>query len=605
MATIKELVISVKTKFDASSLKVSVDNIKTQFKSIKDPVVKPIVDSSKIKASIASIKNSYKSGLSEMQTIGVGLSLVEITKQAVEFDKALMGVKKQVADVVDDAGKFTPLGNSIVTDIRNIAKESGISASVIASIYEEGGKAGVQGQQDLKKYAMQVVQLKAAFDLTQESLPEFTRKIGQYRAAMGLSVDQTGEFTDQLNYLDDQIANVSGENLLDFAMRTSSIVKNANFSREFQLAFGAIGESIGQVPEVLATSFNNIIPKLQTAKATFKKNDPFLAIGMNAAQVQEGMVKNADQTMINILTNANKLTGSKRAEFFNAMAGTEHQTKFAAMAAHVGELGDAITKANSDMAKNSAQKEYVKIQQSVSGQLDTLLTNLKDISLSIGQAVLPALLSLTSALTPIIQAVGEFAKNNQWLVQSILAVLGVAVGFKVGAIALTAIVGGLGTGISVLTTIVTAIISPISTLVKVFNLLKIAMATNPIGVLIVGLTTLAGVIYMVYENWDSFVSFFSKTWDKIKAGFETVKEFMGFGGVEVNNTQTNVVNKIPQQAQQQLLTNNNTRSSTINDNKTININVASNGSATQGKDISNIVQQQNRNNFAYASGGLR
>lgn len=53
--------------------------------------------------------------------------------------------------------------------------------------------------------------------------------------------------------------------------------------------------------------------------------------------------------------------------------------------------------------------------------------------------------------------------------------------------------------------------------IKAFSL---ALVTTPIGWIILGITALAGAVYLIYRNWDGIAEWFSGMWDRVVAFFD-------------------------------------------------------------------------------------
>ncbi|UZZ12195.1 phage tail tape measure protein [Ectopseudomonas mendocina] len=50
--------------------------------------------------------------------------------------------------------------------------------------------------------------------------------------------------------------------------------------------------------------------------------------------------------------------------------------------------------------------------------------------------------------------------------------------------------------------------------------LSLALLTTPIGWIILGITALAGAVYLIYRNWDGIAEWFSGLWSRVKAFFD-------------------------------------------------------------------------------------
>lgn len=608
---VKELLIAVKAQFDKSSFNQSVNSIKKQLENIKQPTVKPKID-------MSGLKNAYKSGLSEMQTLGLGLGLIGITKEAIEFEDHMSGIAKQVSGARDASGNLTQTYKDMESAVRRLAKTSPMSANDIADIVTAGARMNV-ATEDLELFTKTAIKMGTAFEAP---AGEIADQMGKIANVFKIPVSNIEGLAGAINYLDDNAISKGGD-IINVLQRAGGAASSIGLSATNVAALGSTFLSMGKAPEIAGTAINSMITTLSTLDTKNSGTiETFKSLGLNVQSFKTQFAKDAQGGITTILTALSKLNNSQRIQASTDLFGRNFGDDIITIAGNMDEYNRQLELANSQKAKASLDAEYQNRLKTTSAQLEIFKNNLMDIVITVGQAVLPALVSMTNAVMPIITAIGEFAKNNEWLIQSFIALIGIAVGFKVGAIALTAVTSGLGTAITVLTGIVRFATAGVGLFSTAFRVLTAVMIANPIGAVIVGLVALGAIIYTVYQNWDSFVSFFSSTIDKIKSGFESVKNFLGMGtgdtSVDINqnkntnfiskipqNTQSNPVAQLPQQAQQQVLNTNSNKSTTVNDNKVINVNVASNGSGTQAKDIGNILQQQNKNNFAYASGGIR
>ncbi len=110
---------------------------------------------------------------------------------------------------------------------------------------------------------------------------------------------------------------------------------------------------------------------------------------------------------------------------------------------------------------------------------------LDSVSSKFGQALLPALNSVVTALVPLVNTVAEFVAANPNLVQGLAA----------GALAFTAMRGAV-TGV-----------------VGVMELLKAGLLTSPIGLVALGIAVAAGLLV---AYWQPISGFFNKLWEGIK-----------------------------------------------------------------------------------------
>ena len=182
---------------------------------------------------------------------------------------------------------------------------------------------------------------------------------------------------------------------------------------------------------------------------------------------------------------------------------------------------------------------------------------LDDIGITIGEAVLPGLISFWESTKPVVLAIGEFAKANPSIIAWTVGIVGAGLGMKLFAgvmlygismvrslitsfriahstirawrllvsskIALGSLssVGGLFVKIgSVAATagkiLMTSLLGGLKTVGTTLLWLGRALLMNPIGLIV---TAIAGAGYLIYRYWTPIKSFFVNLWADIKAAF--------------------------------------------------------------------------------------
>ncbi|MHC8390569.1 phage tail tape measure protein [Pseudomonas sp. MDT2-39-1] len=179
---------------------------------------------------------------------------------------------------------------------------------------------------------------------------------------------------------------------------------------------------------------------------------------------------------------------------------------------------DGIKKAiaaQDELAKKAMALKGLKVPKVVSGETSANLAkfnrSLDDITLKIGQALLPAVNGIVTALTPVVTAIGQFAANNPYLVEGLAAA---AVAFTVVTVAAM----GFATVMGILT-------SPIG--------LMAAAIAAAVAIIVIGAR-------LMIDNWASISGFFSGLWTSISAatdvGISTIKQ--GWNKLGTGMTQT-------------------------------------------------------------------
>lgn len=220
-------------------------------------------------------------------------------------------------------------------------------------------------------------------------------------------------------------------------------------------------------------------------------------------------------------------------------------------------------------AKGVVDADYERRIKTAQGVQDRFNASLQNLSITIGNALLPALGTLLDTIEPIIGKFAEFADAHPELVSNIMLAVGGMVAFK-GALSAIRFVGLLGKGgaLSLLSMGLNTVgvvgarllgaasasialqsslaamggqslsivgkmavglkgmlfaIPGMQTMVGAIRAIGAALLANPIGLIIAGI---AGAAYLIYRNWETVGPWFSKMWDSVKGFFSGFKDFV-------------------------------------------------------------------------------
>jgi TP901 family phage tail tape measure protein len=204
-------------------------------------------------AGFKAVANSQMWQAAAVAAAGVGVAIGLSVRAAVDFERSLSDVRK-VVDGLESPAALAQIKSEII----DLSSRMPIAAKGFAEIYAAAGAAGV-AKSDLKGFAEMVATVATAFDMT---AAEAGKSLAQMQVALGLPLDGLRQLADQINYLENSVANVSASALVDFVARAGAMGKIAGLAAEETAGFGAAMISMGFETEVAATSFNNMIRAL-------------------------------------------------------------------------------------------------------------------------------------------------------------------------------------------------------------------------------------------------------------------------------------------------------------------------------------------------------
>ena len=178
------------------------------------------------------------------------------------------------------------------------------------------------------------------------------------------------------------------------------------------------------------------------------------------------------------------------------------------------DLDKYMSIANEEFDKGTAlQEEFDEASKSVGFAIQKVISELKDTSDAIGNALKPAIMDISDKFTEWLGKVQTFVQEHPKVVQGITGIVTAAMAF--GGIALVvgkfvSAIGGIVSGIGTAISAVSGIASAISGLGGVIGLL-----TNPITLVIAGIAAFAAAFVYCWNNVDGFK-------EKVTEAFHTV-----------------------------------------------------------------------------------
>jgi hypothetical protein len=126
-------------------------------------------------------------------------------------------------------------------------------------------------------------------------------------------------------------------------------------------------------------------------------------------------------------------------------------------------------------------KAFDKQSKTGKASMQMMKNNVQSLAITLGQALLPIISDLVSAITPMIKRFGRWARQNKGTVKTIIKVVGA--------------IGSLAIGIS-------AVSFAVGIAQKAMVLFNFVLAANPIGLVIVGVLALGAALYGVSQAFD-------------------------------------------------------------------------------------------------------
>ncbi|MGA0615954.1 phage tail tape measure protein [Paracoccus sp. KR1-242] len=356
------------------------------------------------------------------------------------------GAAMSLEDKMADIGKVSDMNadqlKAFEGSLRKLARsEIPMAVEELAELAAAASASGINDN-DLEAFTRQVAKSAVAWGVSGDYAGEALAKI---KSALGMTIDETARYADAINYLSDTSASEAPD-LIEFARRVAADGAVAGFTNEQVLSLGSAMIAMGAQSDVAATSLRNAQKALtRGASATNRQTGAFKKLGLNAEDVAKRMPTDAMGQFLMVLEKIRDLDQHEQIATMSDLFGDEAR----ALMPLLGQLDQVrkTTAAVSDETNylGSVQKEFAVRSQTGRYALQRFNNQLRDVGISIGQSLLPAMKQLLETISPVLLAVADWAQQNPKLVASVAAVTAGLVALRV-AIAGLRFVGLLGKG---------------------------------------------------------------------------------------------------------------------------------------------------------------
>lgn len=476
----------------------------------------------------------------------MGMPIYSAIKEYSSFEDAMKGVAKQVDGARTDSGELTSVYYDMAKEIKAISEEiPQLNGAIdIAALVEGAARMGVQGQENLLKFARTSAKAATAFELPAGQLAEDMGKIANlYKIPIG-NIEQLG---DAINYLDDN-AQSKGADIIDVLQRLGGVADKLDYKKA--AALGSTFLSLGAAPEIAASASNAMVRELSIATMQSKRFQAGMkAIGMQSTAVEKAMATDAMGTITKVLEKIKKLNVEDQLRVTTQIFGKEYGKDAAKLSNNLDELYRQLKLVNAEKSKGSMQRESDIDKDSLSSQWLILQAGIKNVKADLGELLRGSLMDIIKFTKEIVAGTRNWVEENPKLANTLVRIAAVTsiIAIALGGLSLTVaallgplaimklIFGVLGIKGTVLGAVLKWLLAPFRLLLGVVRLLTgafirmgIALLTNPITWIIGLVAALAYGAYLLYTNWDGVSAWFTELWAKCKgpalAWWELVKE---------------------------------------------------------------------------------
>lgn len=424
-------------------------------------------------------------GLALLVTAPVVAAGAASTKASIDFESAFAGVRKTVDATEEEFQQFSD-------EIRKMSKELPATATEIAKVAEAAGQLGIKNEA-IMGFTRTMTDMRVATNMGSDEAATALARLANITQMPQSQFDRLGSTIVDLG---NHLATTESE-IVEMGLRLAGAGHQIGLTEAQILSFAGALSSVGIEAEAGGSAFSRVMINMAQAAATGGKDlDNFAAVaGMTSTQFKETFERDAAGALVAFIEGLGNLSAAGENTFaaLDQLGLSEIRVRDALLrASGAGDLFrtslETGTKAWEENValSNEANERY----GTTASKMQMLGNRIVDAAITLGDALVPALMAVLDALEPLFKSIEEGAAWFASLDASSQKTIITIVAFAAAAGPLLIITGKLATSIS-------ALIPAVKGLGVAFEFLT----TKPLGIaltsLTVGLTAVAFTVYQV------------------------------------------------------------------------------------------------------------
>lgn len=360
------------------------------------------------------------SDVGQTLTTRVTLPLVALgvgaVKVASDFESSFAGVIKTVDGLVDEYNNLTEAGKQLQQQLRDLAAGPDaipLDVNKLNAVAEAAGQLGI-AKQDIVAFTRTMADLGQTTNLTADEAATATAQFQNIFGAAGKEVDRFGSTLVALGN-----AGASTErDIISMGLRIAGAGVQLGLSQGQVLAYASALSSMGIEAEAGGSAISKVMIDIALAVSKGGRElSNFASVsGMSADQFKVAFKEDAAGAVASFIEGLGRMKSSGQDVLgtLDAMGITEIRMRDALLrASGAGDLLRNSLKLQGEAWKdnNALTSEAEKRYQTFESQLQLLWNRLKDVAITFGTALLPALLDAMDAAQPFVDLLKSMAEG--------------------------------------------------------------------------------------------------------------------------------------------------------------------------------------------------
>lgn len=439
--------------------------------------------------------------------VGAGLAVTAPVymayDKAKDLESAMADVRKvmnfppdmmsQISRDFIDMSTRVPMTAAGLTQIAAAAARAGVGQKALAA-----GQAG-KARSELLAFTEDAAKMGTAFDMTAEQAGETMAK---WRTAFDMPQDKVRALGDQVNALTNKFGGTANA-VTDIVTRVGPLGKVGGLAGSQIASMAQVLNSVGVESEIAATGIKNTLLALTKGEsATKSQTEAFTKLGLNATEVAKRMQKDAGGTLTDVFKRIQGLSKDRQVSVLTDLFGSESVSAIAPLLSNLDKLlANLALVGDQSKYAGSMNAEFLARIATTEGATGLAKNAIDGLNIQLGTGLLPLITSAAQALTPLTNAVRNWAAEHPKLTNAIVLFLGIGGGLLV-------LLGGLAIGVGALTFAFGAL--GVTSLAALWPILAVIAAVAAVG----------AAAYLIIANWEPIKKWFGDLWAKMTSGPE-------------------------------------------------------------------------------------
>lgn len=326
------------------------------------------------------------------------------TKAAIDYETAFAGVRKTVDATEAEFQAFS-------AEIRQMSKDIPASATAIAEVAEAAGQLGIKNE-SLMGFTRTMTDLGVATNMASSDAATALARLANITQMPQENFDRLGA---TIVALGNNLATTESE-IVDMSLRLAGAGKQIGMTEDQILSFAGSLSSVGIEAEMGGSAFSRVmIDMAMSAKMGGDDLKLFASVaGMSASQFKETFERDATSALISFVEGLGRMSKAGENTFLvlDKLGLSEIRVRDTLLRASGAgdlfrnsiELGSKAWQENTALTDEANQR-----YETTASQLKMLGNRITDAAITLGEALVPALMAALEALEPLFASIEEGA----------------------------------------------------------------------------------------------------------------------------------------------------------------------------------------------------